>query len=362
MPCGGVVRGVLRVAAGPPESASWAVFPAAVHRLLRGSVVGAGDCVAGRGFSEPAGFPGPGRDRGAAEPLDAVAHAASDRRGNARGGVHVGAGTVGGSGSGAGEDGRRRCDDAGSERGDAEHRARDTGESYEAFVRQLAKASGIETPTRAELARFDRSRKDRKTSNKEWQSPQDTDAKIAKMKDGRTHLAHKAEHGIDLETGAILSVTVQEASEGDSATLPATLTMAAEQVEAVQPAGAEVEEVVADKGYHSDATLVALDEIGVRSYVSEPERGRRCWQDKKTGEAPAEKRAAQRHYMDTVGVFAATEVVVFNAAAGSWWSGLSRTSTRPGGCGGCGCAATRMCASGCSSRRPVATSDCCCAG
>ena len=93
----------------------------------------------------------------------------------------------------------------------------------------------------------------------EWQSPQDTDAKIAKMKDGRTHLAHKAEHGIDLETGAILSVTVQEASEGDSATLPATLTMAAEQVEAVQPAGAEVEEVVADKGYHSDATLVALE-------------------------------------------------------------------------------------------------------
>ena len=172
---------------------------------------------------------------------------------------------------------------------------RDTGESYEAFVRQLAKASGIETPTRAELARFDRSRKDRKTSNKEWQSPQDTDAKIAKMKDGRTHLAHKAEHGIDLETGAILSVTVQEASEGDSATLPATLTMAAEQVEAVQPAGgAEVEEVVADKGYHSDATLVALDEIGVRSYVSEPERGRRCWQDKKTGETPAEKRAAQK--------------------------------------------------------------------
>ena len=113
---------------------------------------------------------------------------------------------------------------------------RDTGESYEAFVRQLAKASGIETPTRAELARFDRSRKDRKTSNKEWQSPQDTDAKIAKMKDGRTHLAHKAEHGVDLETGAILSVTVQGASEGDSATLPETLTMAAEQVEAV-PAG-----------------------------------------------------------------------------------------------------------------------------
>ena len=72
---------------------------------------------------------------------------------------------------------------------------RDTEESYEAFVRRLAEASGIETPTRAELARFDRSRKNRKTSNKEWKSPQDPDAKIAKMKDGRTHLAHKAEHG-----------------------------------------------------------------------------------------------------------------------------------------------------------------------
>ena len=102
------------------------------------------------------------------------------------------------------------------------------------------------------------------------------------MKDGRTHLAHKAEHGVDLETGALLSVTVQDASEGDTATLPETLTKAAEQVEAVQPDGEGVEEVVADKGYHSDATLVALDDLGVRSYIAEPARGRRVWQDKKT--------------------------------------------------------------------------------
>ena len=108
-------------------------------------------------------------------------------------------------------------------------------------------------------------------------------------------MAHKAEHGVDLETGAILSVTVQDASEGDSATLPETLTMAAEQVEAVRPDGAEVEEVVADKGYHSDATLVALDEIGVRSYVSEPERGRRCdGRTRRRRETPTEKRAAQK--------------------------------------------------------------------
>ena len=171
---------------------------------------------------------------------------------------------------------------------------RDTGESYEAFVRQLAKASGIETPTRAELARFDRSRKDRKTSNKEWQSPQDTDAKIAKMKDGRTHLAHKAEHGIDLETGAILSVTVQDASEGDSATLPATLTMAAEQVEAVQPAGAEVEEVVADKGYHSDATLVALERDWGSQLRLGAGAGSALLAGQEDGETPVGKRAAQK--------------------------------------------------------------------
>ena len=171
---------------------------------------------------------------------------------------------------------------------------RDTGESHEAFIRRLAEASGVETPTRADLARFDRSRKNKRTSNKEWKSPQDPDAKVAKMKDGRTHLAHKAEHGVDMDTGAIVAVTVQDASDGDTATLPETLIMAAEQVEAVQPNGVGVEEVVADKGYHSDATLVALDTIGVRSHVSEPERGRRSWQDKKTGEKPPEKAAAQK--------------------------------------------------------------------
>ena len=114
---------------------------------------------------------------------------------------------------------------------------RDTGESYDAFIRRLAEASGVETPTRADLARFDRSRKNKKTSNKEWKSPQDPDAKVAKMKDGRTHFAHKAEHGVDMDTGAIVSVTVQDASAGDTATLPETLIMAAEQVEAVQPEG-----------------------------------------------------------------------------------------------------------------------------
>ena len=87
---------------------------------------------------------------------------------------------------------------------------RDTGEDYTAFLTRLAKVSGIETPTAADLARFDRKRK-KKTSNKEWTHPHDPDAKVAKMKDGRTHMAHKAEHAVDLETGAVVGVTIQDA-------------------------------------------------------------------------------------------------------------------------------------------------------
>ena len=147
---------------------------------------------------------------------------------------------------------------------------RDTGESYDAFLTRLAEASGLTTPTRAELARFDRTRK-KKGSNADWTHPHDPDAKIAKMKDGRTHLAHTAEHAVDLETGAIVGVTVQDASAGDTTTLVDTLVTAAEQVEAVGAPG--IVEVVADKGYHSNETMVGFAAIGVRSYVSEPDRG-----------------------------------------------------------------------------------------
>ena len=151
---------------------------------------------------------------------------------------------------------------------------RDTGESYDAFLTRLAEASGLSTPTRAELARFDRTRK-KKGSNDDWTHPHDPDAKITKMKDGRTHLAHTAEHAVDLETGAIVGVTVQDASAGDTTTLVDTLVTAAEQVEAVGAPG--IAEVVADKGYHSNETMVGFAAIGVRSYVSEPDRGRRHW-------------------------------------------------------------------------------------
>ena len=112
---------------------------------------------------------------------------------------------------------------------------RDTAETYHEFLVQLAKASGIDTPTRDALARLDRKRK-KKTSNKDWTHPWDPDAKVTKMKDGRTHLAHKAEHAVDLETGAIVAVTLQGADQGDTTTIVETAIAAAEQIEAAQAA------------------------------------------------------------------------------------------------------------------------------
>lgn len=159
---------------------------------------------------------------------------------------------------------------------------RDSGESYDEFLTTLAKASGIGTPTRADLARIDRKRK-KKGSNDDWTHPHDPDAKITKMKDGRTHLAHKAEHAIDLETGAVVGVTVQGADKGDTTTMQHTLPEAAEQLEAVaavtDDAVAVMEEVVADKGYHSRTTVHDLETLAIRTYISEPDRGPQSWTD-----------------------------------------------------------------------------------
>jgi transposase len=102
---------------------------------------------------------------------------------------------------------------------------RDTGESYNEFLTGLAKASGIETPAREDLARLDRKR-EKHTSSKEWMTPADGVARIAKMKDGSTHLAHKAEHAVDMESGAIIAVTLQAADLGDTTTVHQTLAAA----------------------------------------------------------------------------------------------------------------------------------------
>jgi len=180
-------------------------------------------------------------------------------------------------------------------------RRRDTGETYEEFLRGLAAASGIKTPTREALARLDRRRR-KKASNQDWTSPSDPDARITKMKDGRTHLAHKAEHAIDVDTGAIVAVTLQGADKGDTSTLRETLSQAERQIEQLLETpdvasdlhAAGIVEVVADKGYHSDAVLTDLAEQGLRSYISEPERGRRRWRDDRTQTAVYENRRRMR--------------------------------------------------------------------
>src|SRR5437660_1919180 len=171
---------------------------------------------------------------------------------------------------------------------------RDTGASYEEFLRGLAQESGIATPTREDLARMDRKRKKR-TSNKEWKSPADQDARIAKMKDGRTHLAHKAEHAVDLDTGAIVAVTLQAADQGDTTTLDETLCEAGEQVAEQMRREAElrpqdkpkvhlqgIEELVTDKGYHSAAVVQRMKSYELRSYIPEKkQKGRRDWQGRR---------------------------------------------------------------------------------
>jgi transposase len=159
---------------------------------------------------------------------------------------------------------------------------RDTGEPYRAFLEGLAKASGIATPTREDLARLDRKRKG-KGSNDDWTHPHDPDAKITKMKDGRTHLAHKAEHGVDLDTGATLSVTVQPADRGDTSSVAQTLCEVIENLAGASGDAARpllIQEVVLDKGYHSNDVVAGLEEAGIRTYISEPKRGRRRWKGK----------------------------------------------------------------------------------
>jgi len=170
---------------------------------------------------------------------------------------------------------------------------RDNGESYEEFLQGLARQSGVETPTREDLARVDRKRK-KKGSNREWVNPHDPDARIAKMKDGRTHLAHKAEHAVDMDTGAVVAVTLQEANLGDTTTVTETLAEAgcavAELIEREADAGPQnktqvhlggVEEVVADKGYHSGPLLERMHAAGVRTYIPEKKQtGKRHWAGK----------------------------------------------------------------------------------
>ena len=152
---------------------------------------------------------------------------------------------------------------------------RDTGENYQEMLKRLAKESGIETPTAEQLIALDKKRQGKTLSNKEWVSQTDEDARIAKLKDGRTHMAYKPEHVVDLETGAIVSVSVHRADCGDTKTIEASLERAQSKLVAVlgsdAPSAEHPAEAIADKGYHSRAVLKALP-AHFRSRISEPER------------------------------------------------------------------------------------------
>jgi len=164
---------------------------------------------------------------------------------------------------------------------------RDTGENYDEFLDGLAKASGVETPTREDRSKIDKNRKG-KGSNKDWKSPGDPDARITKMKDGRTHLAHKAEHAVDMDTGALVAVTLQGADLGDTTTVHKTVASAKQNVsEAAREPEARknmkpLRETVCDKGYHGSECLIELQsEQNLNTYVAEPKRGRRKWKNKR---------------------------------------------------------------------------------
>lgn len=148
---------------------------------------------------------------------------------------------------------------------------RDSGEDYREMLTRMAKESGIATPTADDLVRLDRARTGKKLSNADWESPIDRDARIAKLKDGRTRLAYKPEHALDLDTGAIIAAELHEADQGDTVSLPVTLEAATEQLATIDaaPTPEAPAELIADKGYHSRDTLKRLADGPWKTRVSE---------------------------------------------------------------------------------------------
>ncbi|MBL9137515.1 MAG: transposase, partial [Verrucomicrobiales bacterium] len=153
------------------------------------------------------------------------------------------------------------------------------GDGWKDYLRKLAAAEGIEEPTDDDLRRLDRQRKGKKVSNEDWESPSDPDSRITKMKDGRTHLAYKAEHAVDLETEAIVAAEVKPADQGDTKSGPETL-KAADQNLLASGNETSVQACVADKGYHDTAMIAELTRQGIRTYIPERRQRVRRWTDK----------------------------------------------------------------------------------
>ena len=156
---------------------------------------------------------------------------------------------------------------------------KDSGADWKEYLRQLAKAEGLEQPSDEDLRRRDRQRTDKKVSNQDWASPTDPDARIAKMKDGTTHLAYKAEHAVDLASEAIVATTVTLADKSDAQSAPDTLSLAEANL-VLAGSQTKVAEAVADKGYHDYALMSEMSARGMRTYIPEKQFKHRHWRNK----------------------------------------------------------------------------------
>ena len=266
---------------GRPGIPPGVYFRHAFHRLLRGTGQPARHRLALRrqpGLARLSGLP---VDRGYAGAClhDDDSPAVARERSLTRVFVFV-LRLVGKAGAVAGQDGGHGRHHPGGQRGDEEHRA----QGHRARIGKnicagLAQAEGIENPTEEDLRRLDRGRKDKKVSNAQWESPTDRDSRIAKMKDGRTHLAYKAEHAVDLVSEAIVATTVTFADKSDPQSGPVTLSLAEANL-VLAGSATEIAEAVMDKGYHDNGLLADLARQGVRTYIPERRQKRRCWTDK----------------------------------------------------------------------------------
>jgi transposase len=159
---------------------------------------------------------------------------------------------------------------------------RDTGENWGEYIKRLAEEEGVENPSDDDARRLDRKRK-KSVSNEDWGSETDPDSRIAKMKDGRTHLAYKAEHVVDLDTDLVIAASVYRADHSDYDSAACTLDDANEHLAAVDE-DLSIEEAVLDKGYHAVSTLVECEQRGIRTYIPERQAsGRRNWKNKPAG-------------------------------------------------------------------------------
>ena len=156
---------------------------------------------------------------------------------------------------------------------------KDTGEDYKAYLRRLAQESGIDDPSDDDLKKFDKKRK-KKVSNQEWESPSDPDARIMKMKDGRTHLSYKAEHAVDFQSGLLLAATIHPGDRSDGDSLQDTL-IAAQTNLLMAGSESEIKEVPLDNGYHTNEALAQCQAWGIRTYAAEKDEPyQRKWTDK----------------------------------------------------------------------------------